>query len=332
MADNTTLNAGTGGDVIATDDIGGVKHQQVKVEWGVDGTATPVSAANPMPVVQTGTHTVNATLAAETTKVIGTVNIAASQTLATVTNLATIGTSVTPGTGAANLGKAVDSVAGATDTGVAALFVRDDALTTLTPADGDYVPGRVDSTGNLHVRVSAGGIAGIVDDAAFTSGTSEVLPVGFVADESSTDSVDEGDAGAARMTLDRKQIVTPYAHAAAGGALPFYNLDVDETEDAVKASAGKLMALHVINLANAKRYLKVYNATTANVTVGTTTPVLSFPIPTMGDTNGAGFTFPIPSCGIQFDTAITIAATTGLADNDTGAPGANEVIVNGAYI
>lgn len=48
--DNTQLNAGTGGDVIATDDIGGVKHQQVKMEFGIDGTATPVSAANPMPV------------------------------------------------------------------------------------------------------------------------------------------------------------------------------------------------------------------------------------------------------------------------------------------
>jgi hypothetical protein len=91
------------------------------------------------------------------------------------------------------------------------------------------------------------------------------------------------------------------------------------------------MMLHVINLANAKRYLKIYNDTTANVTVGTTTPTLSLPIPTMGDTNGAGFTLPIPDCGIQFTTAITIAATTGFADNDTGAPGANEVIVNLAY-
>lgn len=55
MADNTILNPGSGGDTIATDDISGVKHQQVKIEWGVDGTATPVSAANPMPIVQTGT-------------------------------------------------------------------------------------------------------------------------------------------------------------------------------------------------------------------------------------------------------------------------------------
>jgi hypothetical protein len=174
-------------------------------------------------------------------------------------------------------------------------------------------------------------VGAIVDDAAFTPGTSRAQPIAFQADETATDSVDEGDAGCPRMTLDRKVIVTPYAHAAAGGATPLYNLDVDETEDAVKASAGKLMMLHVINLANAKRYLKIYNDTTANVTVGTTTPTLSLPIPTMGDTNGAGFTLPIPDCGIQFKTAITIAATTGFADNDTGAPGANEVIVNLAY-
>lgn len=50
MADNTTLNTGTGGDVIATDDIGGVKHQRVKIEHGADGSATDVSTASPLPV------------------------------------------------------------------------------------------------------------------------------------------------------------------------------------------------------------------------------------------------------------------------------------------
>jgi len=58
---------------------------------------------------------------------------------------------VIPGTGAANLGKAIDSVAGGTDTGVAILVVRDDTLTTLTPADGDYTLLRVGSKGELHV-------------------------------------------------------------------------------------------------------------------------------------------------------------------------------------
>lgn len=49
MADNTTLNTGSGGDVIATDDIGGVKHQRVKVEYGADGSATDVSESFPLP-------------------------------------------------------------------------------------------------------------------------------------------------------------------------------------------------------------------------------------------------------------------------------------------
>lgn len=51
MADNTTINAQTGGDVIATDDIGGVKYPRSKLVIGADGVNDgDVSAANPMPV------------------------------------------------------------------------------------------------------------------------------------------------------------------------------------------------------------------------------------------------------------------------------------------
>lgn len=51
MADNTTLNVGSSGDVIATDDIGGVKHQRVKIQYGDDGSATDCSEASPLPVM-----------------------------------------------------------------------------------------------------------------------------------------------------------------------------------------------------------------------------------------------------------------------------------------
>lgn len=50
MADNVTLNTGSGGDTIAADDIGGVKTQRVKVQHGADGSATDVSTASPLPV------------------------------------------------------------------------------------------------------------------------------------------------------------------------------------------------------------------------------------------------------------------------------------------
>lgn len=332
MADNTTLNLGSGGDVIASDDIAGVKYQRVKLSCGADGSATDVPVGGGVEAAA-----LRVTLASDSTGVLSVDDNGGSLTVdGTVTANLAAGTnnigdvdvlSVVPGTGATSLGKAIDSVPGATDTGVAALAVRDDALATLTPADGDYTHLRVDSTGAQWVRVT-NGITGLVDDAAFTPATSEVLPIGFFADEIATDSVDEGDAGAARMTLDRKQIVTPYVHAAAGGAEPYKNIDVDETEDDIKTSAGKLYWLHVMNLhASSNRFLKVYNNVAASVTVGTTVPDLTFPIPP----NTAGFTLNFGTQGLQFSTGICIAATTGLADNDAGAPGANEVVVNAGY-
>ena len=51
MADDTTLNPGVGGDDIATDDIGGVKYQRVKLTMGADGVNDlDVADSNPMPV------------------------------------------------------------------------------------------------------------------------------------------------------------------------------------------------------------------------------------------------------------------------------------------
>ena len=50
MADNVVLNAGSGGDTIAADDVGGAKYQYVKPAFGADGTATIASGFNPLPV------------------------------------------------------------------------------------------------------------------------------------------------------------------------------------------------------------------------------------------------------------------------------------------
>ena len=54
MADNTTINVGTGGDVIGSDDIAGVKFQRIKLIHGADGVNDgDVSNTNPYPVAQT---------------------------------------------------------------------------------------------------------------------------------------------------------------------------------------------------------------------------------------------------------------------------------------
>ncbi|WP_316176208.1 hypothetical protein [Bradyrhizobium sp. SZCCHNRI1073] len=169
------------------------------------------------------------------------------------------------------------------------------------------------------------------DDAAFTPATTKVMMAGFQADEASTDSVDEGDAGAVRMTLDRKLIATIQPHTN-GGLSVFRSLDLDETEEDVKTSAGCLYKLRLTNRTTSARYVKLYNATAANVTVGTTTPIDTIVVP--GGTSADLCTVVTESfggVGLTFDTALSLAATTGLADNDTGAPGANDVVATAYY-
>lgn len=95
--------------------------------------------------------------------------------------------SVIPGTGATNLGKAIDTAVGATDTGVAPLAVRDDALSSLTPIEGDYVPLRTDANGALWVKNSGT----VTVDASGTA-----VPV---TDNGATLSVDDG---AGSLTID----------------------------------------------------------------------------------------------------------------------------------
>lgn len=62
-------------------------------------------------------------------------------------------TSVVPGSGATNLGKAEDAAHGSGDTGVMSLAVRNDAASALA-GNGDYIPLTTDSAGRLYVRLT----------------------------------------------------------------------------------------------------------------------------------------------------------------------------------
>lgn len=112
-----------------------------------------------------------------------------------------------------------------------------------------------------------------------------------------------------------------------GGMSIFRSIDIDESEEEIKGTAGQVFSITAFNRTAAPLYLKFYNATAANVTVGTTTPVLTFVVPANADSDGAGFVWN-NEIGFAFGTAITVACTTGVADNDTGAPGANDCVIN----
>lgn len=259
--------------------------------------------------------------------------------------------SVVPGTAATNLGKAVDSAGGATDTGVASLVIRDDALTTLTPVDGDYVNQRGNARGATWVAIedgaggqitSFGGGTEVAEDSAHSSGVLGGVTMAVRRDTPTSLAGTDNDYiplttdanGAAWVSLATKLDSTNDAVAigsrTTGGASIFRSLDLDETEEEVKASAGTVYGAWVTNTATSTRWLKFYNATAASVSVGTTTPVITIGIPGNTSDDISGY-FGAPGQGVAFGTAITVAATTGVADSDTGAPAANDVIVNIFY-
>ncbi len=78
--------------------------------------------------------------------------------------------------------------------------------------------------------------------------------------------------------------------------------------------------------------MRLYDQVAASVTVGSTTPLDTIVVPGCTSADVATvITENFGGYGLTFGTALTIAATTGFADNDTGAPGANDVIVSAYY-
>ena len=300
MADNVTLNSGSGGAVMATDDVAGVHYQRVKLvdgtlegtgaiggdatngldvdvtrvqgtvavtqsgtwdEVGINdsGNSITVDWAGAAPPIGAGVEAtaLRVTVATDSTGVLSVDDNGGSLTVdvgtalpAGTNNIGDVDVlSVVPGTGATNLGKAVDSVPGATDTGVAVLAVRDDATATLTPVDGDYTHLRVNARGGLWVdletrldstndSVNLGGTSltalqliddpVFADDAAFTLASSKVSMAGAIRDDSlSTLTAVEGDAVPLRVSA------TGALHVTGGGGGTEYTEDAPAAADPV---------------------------------------------------------------------------------------------------
>ena len=228
MADNVTANAGSGGATFASDDISSIQYPRVKITLGADGVNDgDVSSSNPIPI--TGTVSVSGTVSIGTNAI----------------------TSVVPGTGATNLGKAIGNASGATDTGVSALALRDDALSTLSDAENDWVPLRVDSTGALWVRALAGA-AQYIDDADWTVGSSEGVAVLGIHD-----------------ALDTTR--TPTSGDVAG-----FSLDPNANQRVVLPTLRKLTASFV-RPGNTTAYIA--NGAVANSTTAGSVSLLNFGIP-----------------------------------------------------
>ena len=132
--------------------------------------------------------------------------------------------------------------------------------------------------------------------------------------------------------IDKLTRVTSKSGGGGGGdtaTLPFRLISAASTNaTSVKASAGTITTIVAVNISETTvSYLKIYDKATAP-TVGTDVPVMTIPIPT--NIQGAGIVIPIPN-GVTFSNGIAIAVTGGVADSDTTAVLADEVVINLTY-
>ena len=166
----------------------------------------------------------------------------------------------------------------------------------------------------------------LADDVAFTPATTKVMMVGFEADETSTDSVDEGDAGAARITLDRKIIATLYPHTAGGLTTAMFTGSdgssiLTNAAQVIKGSAGQVYGYYIYNPNSSATFVHFYNTAAASVSVGTTNPLFSLTIPA---TSAANLALPY---GILFTNAgFSIAATTTAGGNTAPSTGLDAIV------
>lgn len=259
------------------------------------------------------------------------VNIAASTATVAVSNAG-----LTELAGAINASAQVDVNIAASAASVA---VTNAGLTELAAA--------INVSSQMDVNIAASGAtvpvsnAGITTIAGAVSGTEmqvdvvAALPAGTnaIGKLAANSGVDIGDVDVTSISAGTNNIGNVgLIPRTSGGMTIFNSIDLDESEEEIKATAGQVFSIAAFNHTNAPLYLRFYNATAANTTVGTTAAhVGPFTVPGNNDTDGAGFIWN-NEIGIAFGTAISAAVTTGIAANDTGAPAANACSVVVGYV
>lgn len=207
MADNVELNAGTGGATAATDDVAGVHFQKVKIDVGGDGASSPLSNSAPLPVSDAGgSLTVDGTVAV---------------THAALTELA-----------AALIPE--DTAHSSTDTGIMAMFVRQDAQADFA-ADGDYVPGSIDADGNLRVvipstavtnagtfavQAAQSGTWNVTVNAAIAAGNNNIGDVDIASIAAGNNNIGDVDVASLPASTNTLEVVGDAAHDAAAAGNP----------------------------------------------------------------------------------------------------------------
>jgi hypothetical protein len=356
VADNTILSAAVGvGDTIAADDVAGIKYQVVKLDVGGDGVAAPVSNSNPVPISDAGgsltvdgsvtvsgtvgitaNSSVNVAQVAGTTtdtnsglKSAGTIRVVLATDQPALTNklLVTPDSVALPANQSVNVaqlaGTTTDTNSGTKSAGTLRVVLATDqpALTNklLVTPDSVALPA------NQSVNVAQ------MNGVATTMGTGNSgtgVPRVTIASDNTAFTVNAAQSGTwtvqpGNTANTTAWLVQDVAGTTGGSSFVAFVGAASNNKTQVKASAGTLYLISVQNLAATPVYLKVFNATSANVTAGTTACDFQFMIP--GNTAGAGIVLDSTK-GIAMGTAITVMLTAGIGTTDNTSVSANQQV------
>jgi len=195
MVDNINVDPGTGvGAVpVATDDVGGIQYQVIKIATGADGAATVISGANPLPVsgtvtanVGTGTQPVSGTVAATQS---GTWNIGSITTLpvqfgAGASTSTTQRVTIDTGQVGSLVAGGVPCVSGGTEWETVAASQTDQSLGA-TGATGDYLESLLcvvatAATSQVQIKDGSGSAITVLPNAVGAGVGTYPIPIGLV--------------------------------------------------------------------------------------------------------------------------------------------------------
>lgn len=368
MADNVTLNPGVGGAVAATDDVGGVHYQKVKLDVGGDGLSVPVTGALPVSAdalpLPTGAAS-EVTLAALNAKVtaVNTGAVVGTVTANAGTNLNTSALALEAGGNLADIKTAVQMLDNCIAGSEAQVDVVSSALPTgaATEVTLSALNTKVTAVNTGAVTVAASALpTGAATEATLSALNGKVTAVNTGAVTVAASALPTGASTAALQGGG-----LPAALGAGGGlkidgsgtALPISgtitsiaagaNL-IGDVAIGNRASGGATPYSYIsdgtdfVSVTDGATTLYAISCTSTDATVvyikfynkatapdpSAETPVLRFAVPSAA--TGAGFVWNVPQ-GMDFPTGLGFALVTGAADTDETAVSANEVMVNLVY-
>lgn len=210
MADNVSVTEGSG-KTIATDDVGGVQYQVVKLATGADGVADLLSTSAPLPVSDAGGSF-------------------------TVDNGGTFAVQATVAAAATNIAKAEDAASANADVGVPAMAIQKASPADTAGTDGDYAMLQM-SAGRLWTEaiIEDGGNSITVDGAiSFTAPQHIIVDSGTVTTVSTVTTITNVvhvDDNSGSLTVDNAGTFAVQATLAAGAAT------IAKAEDVASANA-----------------------------------------------------------------------------------------------